>query len=338
MTCIAIIGAGGWGTALGAVAGRAGHEVSLWSRNAEVVKGINREHENSVYLVGHKLEGRVRATHEISEALRGAELVVLAAPSHAMRELLTRMRGQIALGSVMVSATKGIEVETGQRISELVRDELGPGAGARFVCLSGPSFAQEVAARQPTAVVAASVDEACAAKVQAVFSFDNLRVYTNADVVGTELGGAVKNVVAVAAGMVSGLGLGANSVAALVTRGLAEITRLASAEGARAKTMMGLAGLGDLVLTCTGGLSRNRYVGQELGRGRTLSDILSGMKEVAEGVRTTRAVKLLAGRAGIEMPITEQVFAVLYEARSVRAAAEELMARPLKGEFAGADW
>ncbi len=338
MTCIAIIGAGGWGTALGAVAGRAGHEVSLWSRNAEVVKGINREHENSVYLVGHKLEGRVRATHEISEALRGAELVVLAAPSHAMRELLTRMRGRIALGSVMVSATKGIEVETGQRISELVRDELGPGAGARFVCLSGPSFAQEVAARQPTAVVAASVDEACAAKVQAVFSFDNLRVYTNADVVGTELGGAVKNVVAVAAGMVSGLGLGANSVAALVTRGLAEITRLASAEGARAKTMMGLAGLGDLVLTCTGGLSRNRYVGQELGRGRTLSDILSGMKEVAEGVRTTRAVKLLAGRAGIEMPITEQVFAVLYEARSVRAAAEELMARPLKGEFAGADW
>ncbi len=338
MTCIAIIGAGGWGTALGAVAGRAGHEVSLWSRNAEVVKGINREHENSVYLVGHKLEGRVRATHEISEALRGAELVVLAAPSHAMRELLTRMRGQIALGSVMVSATKGIEVETGQRISELVRDELGPGAGARFVCLSGPSFAQEVAARQPTAVVAASVDEACAAKVQAVFSFDNLRVYTNADVVGTELGGAVKNVVAVAAGMVSGLGLGANSVAALVTRGLAEITRLASAEGARAETMMGLAGLGDLVLTCTGGLSRNRYVGQELGRGRTLSDILSGMKEVAEGVRTTRAVKLLAGRAGIEMPITEQVFAVLYEARSVRAAAEELMARPLKGEFAGADW
>ena len=336
MTSISIIGAGGWGTALGAVAGRAGHEVRLWSRNAEVVEGINGEQENLAYLIGHKLEGRVRATHELSEALRGAELVVLAAPSHATRGLLAQMRGQLTPGSTVVSATKGIEVETGRRISELVRDELGASAASRFVCLSGPSFAQEVAARQPTAVVAASVDEACAAKVQAAFSYDNLRVYTNADVVGTELGGAVKNVVAVAAGMVSGLGLGANSVAALVTRGLSEIARLALAEGARAETMMGLAVLGDLVLTCTGGLSRNRYVGQELGRGRTLSEILGGMKEVAEGVRTTRAVKLLAARAGIEMPITEQVYAVLYEGHSVRAAAEELMARPLKGEFAGA--
>ncbi len=212
---------------------------------------------------------------------------------------------------------------------------LGREHAARFVCLSGPSFAQEVAARQPTAVVAAGYDARAALAVQAALSTESFRVYTNGDLVGTELGGAVKNVIALAAGMVSGLGLGTNSIAALVTRGLAEITRLALNEGARVETLMGLAGLGDLVLTCTGGLSRNRFVGQELGRGRTLAEILSGMHEVAEGVRTTRAVKLLADKLRIEMPITEQVHAVLYEGKSARAAAEELMARPLRDEFAG---
>jgi glycerol-3-phosphate dehydrogenase (NAD(P)+) len=234
---------------------------------------------------------------------------------------------------IIVSATKGIEVETGQRISEVVGDVLGAEHAARFVCLSGPSFAQEVAAGQPTAVVAASADDATARAVQAALSYDNLRVYTNADVAGTELGGAVKNVIAVAAGMVSGLGLGANSLAALITRGLAEMSRLALAQGARRETLMGLAGLGDLVLTCTGGLSRNRYVGQELGRGRALADIMAGMREVAEGVRTTRAVRLLAARCGVEMPIAEQVHAVLYEDRAVHTAVEQLMSRPLRGEY-----
>ncbi|HYX42923.1 MAG TPA: NAD(P)H-dependent glycerol-3-phosphate dehydrogenase, partial [Pyrinomonadaceae bacterium] len=224
------------------------------------------------------------------------------------------------------------EIETGQRISEVVRDVLGAECAARFVCLSGPSFAQEVAARQPTAVVAACADQSLSATVQGALSFANLRVYTNTDVTGTELGGAVKNVVALAAGMCSGLGLGANSIAALITRGLAEIVRLATAQGAHLETLMGLAGLGDLVLTCTGGLSRNRFVGQELGRGRKLDEILAGMHEVAEGVRTTRAVKLLAERLNVEMPITVQVHAVLYEDRSARAAVEQLMARPLKGE------
>jgi glycerol-3-phosphate dehydrogenase (NAD(P)+) len=333
MQRIAIMGAGGWGTALGAVAGRAGHAVRLWSRNAAVIESINRERVNQVYLAGHQLEGDVHATTSTDEALRDAELVILAAPSHATRELLTRMLATVRPEMILISATKGLEIESGQRISEIVRAVLGAEYGARFVCLSGPSFAQEVAARQPTAVVAASADQRLCETVQAALSFENLRVYTNTDVVGTELGGAVKNVVAVAAGMCSGLGLGANSIAALITRGLAEIVRLATAEGARLETLMGLAGLGDLVLTCTGTLSRNRFVGQELGRGRKLDEILAGMHEVAEGVRTTRAVKLLAARLNVELPITEQVHAVLYEARSVRAAVEQLMARPLRSEF-----
>jgi glycerol-3-phosphate dehydrogenase (NAD(P)+) len=234
---------------------------------------------------------------------------------------------------LFVSATKGIEAETGRRVSEIVRDVLGEGAAARLVCLSGPSFAQEVAAGQPTAVVAACEDVSLALRAQSVLSYENLRVYTNDDRVGVELGGAVKNVIALAAGMVGGLGLGANSIAALVTRGLSEMTRFATTQGARAETLAGLAGLGDLVLTCTGSLSRNRFVGQELGRGRKLEEITGGMREVAEGVRTTRAVKLLAARLGVEMPITEQVNAVLYEGKSARDAAHELMTRPLKGEF-----
>ena len=333
MRRIAIMGAGGWGTALGVVAGRAGHAVRLWSRNAAVVESINRERVNSIYLAAHRIEGDVRATTNTGEALRDAEIVILAAPSHATRALLARVADAVRPETILVSATKGIEIETGQRISEVVRDVLGAEYAARFVCLSGPSFAQEVAARQPTAVVAACADQSLGETVQAVLSFENLRIYTNTDVAGTELGGAVKNVIAVAAGMCSGLGLGANSIAALITRGLAEIVRLATTQGARLETLMGLAGLGDLVLTCTGGLSRNRFVGQELGRGRKLSEILAGMHEVAEGVRTTRAVKLLADRLGVEMPITEQVHAVLYEDQSVHAAVTELMARPLRSEF-----
>ena len=335
MSQIAIIGAGGWGTALGLVAGRAGHRVRLWSRNAEVAAGINRDRVNFLYLAGRELAGKVSATTDVGEAVREAEIVILAAPSHATRELVRRLAGDLPPGAALVSATKGIEVETGRRISEIVREELGERAAGRFVCLSGPSFAQEVAAGQPTAIVAASPDRVLARRVQSALSYQNLRVYTNEDVVGTEFGGAVKNVIALAAGMVGGLGLGANSVAALVTRGLAEIVRLAAAEGARVETLTGLAGLGDLVLTCTGGLSRNRFVGQELARGRALAEITAGMREVAEGVRTTRAVRLLAGRLNVPMPITEQVHSVLYEGRAVGEAAEELMARPLKGEFDG---
>jgi len=329
---VAVIGAGGWGTALSIVAARAGREVRLWARNAVLAEEINARRVNSGYLDGHALPEGIRATSETGEALRGAGLVILAAPSHATRGLLEVVRGGLEPGAVVVSATKGVEFETGRRISEVVAEVLGSVAASRFVCLSGPSFAREVAAGQPTAVVAASADEGLAKSVQAALSAQNFRVYTNPDVVGTELGGASKNVMALAAGMVAGLGLGTNSVAALVTRGLAEMTRLALAEGARRETLMGLAGLGDLVLTCTGGLSRNRRVGHELGRGRSLVEVLAGMREVAEGVSTTRAIRLLAARGGVEMPITEEVHAVLYEGKDARDAVESLMTRPLKGE------
>ena len=329
---VAVIGAGGWGTALSIAAARAGREVRLWSRNAAVAEEVNARRVNSAYLEGHFIPEGVRATSDAGEALSGAGLVVLAAPSHATRGLLESLRGGFEPGAVLVSATKGVEVETGRRISEVVAEVLGSDAASRFVCLSGPSFAQEVAADQPTAVVAASEDEALGREVQRALSSGSFRVYTNPDVTGTELGGASKNVMALAAGMVAGLNLGTNSVAALVTRGLAEMTRLALAEGGRLETLMGLAGLGDLVLTCTGGLSRNRRVGEELGRGRPLGDVLAGMREVAEGVRTARAIRLLAARRGVEMPITEEVHAVLYDGKPARAAVESLMARPLKNE------
>jgi glycerol-3-phosphate dehydrogenase (NAD(P)+) len=332
---VAVIGAGGWGTALSIVAARAGCEVRLWARGAEAAAAIEETRVNRAYLDGHIIPEGVRATADAREALRGAGLVVLAAPSHATRGILESLRDALEPDAVLVSATKGVEVESGKRISEVVSEVVGPEAATRFVCLSGPSFAQEVAAGLPTAVVAASRDEELARAVQRAFGVQNFRVYTNPDVIGAELGGATKNVMAVAAGMVAGLGLGANSVAALVTRGLAEMTRLALAEGARHETLMGLAGLGDLVLTCTGGLSRNRRVGEELGRGRALEDVLAGMREVAEGVRTTRAVRLLAARRGVEMPITEEVHAVLYEGKPARAAVESLMSRPLKEEFEG---
>ena len=331
MKRIAVIGAGNWGTALAIVAARAGHDVCVWSRNPEVVDGINRDHFNPIYLKDAVLPEQVSASKDIVNVVSGAELIVLAAPSHATRELLSTMSATLHAGMIIASATKGIEIETGKRISEIVT-EIAPAVRERFVCLSGPSFAKEVALRHPTAIVAASETADAARAVQSALSFDNLRIYTNDDVVGTELGGSVKNVIAIAAGMVDGLGFGSNSVAALITRGLAEMTRLALPQGGKLATLMGLAGLGDLVLTCTGGLSRNRSVGQELGKGRKLEEIVVGMNEVAEGVKTTLAVKNLASRVGIEMPITNEVHAVLYEGKLASDAASELMTRPLREE------
>ena len=327
---IAIIGAGSWGTALAIVAAHAGHEVTLWSRNAEVVKSINEQRVNSRYLTSASIPDRVVATGEIKTALDKASLALLAAPSHAARELLTEMSTALDESAIVVSVSKGIEIRTGKRVSEIVKEVVG--SSRAFVCLSGPSFAKEVIAGAPTAIVAASKDAAAARIVQQDLSFENLRIYTNADVIGTELGGSVKNVMAIAAGMTSGLGLGSNSVAALITRGLAEITRLARREGAQTETLMGLAGLGDLVLTCTGSLSRNRFVGEQLGKGIALDEITAGMNEVAEGIKTTLAVKYLADRAGLEMPITNEVKAVLYDGKSARAAVAELMSRPLREE------
>ncbi|MGI9069108.1 MAG: NAD(P)H-dependent glycerol-3-phosphate dehydrogenase [Pyrinomonadaceae bacterium] len=332
MKRIAIVGAGSWGTALAVVAARAGHEVQLWARNADVVDSINRDHVNPVYLSGTPVPPNVWATADITAAMDGAELVILAAPSHATRRLLADMVPSVRSETMVVSATKGIEIDTGKRISQIVDEVFPQAARPRFVCLSGPSFAKEVVEGHPTAVVAASLDSETARTIQSELSFENLRVYTNNDVVGTELGGSVKNVMAIAAGMVAGLGFGSNSIAALITRGLSEITRLGLSEGAKIETLMGLAGLGDLVLTCTGSLSRNRFVGYELGRGRSLEVISAGMNEIAEGVKTTLAVKRLADRLGVEMPITSEVHAVLYEEKSVRDAAHELMSRPLKEE------
>ncbi|MBV9210430.1 MAG: NAD(P)-dependent glycerol-3-phosphate dehydrogenase [Acidobacteria bacterium] len=332
MKRITVIGAGSWGTALSVIAGRAGHQVRLWSRNTEVVDEINRRRVNSAYLKSYVVPENVRATSKLGEAVHGAELVLLAAPSHVTRGLLAQLLECVSPQMLFVSATKGIEIESGKRVSQVLSEVLRERFEPRFVCLSGPSFAQEVAAGQPTAIVAASLKEEDALLVQRELSFEHLRIYTNTDVVGTEIGGALKNVMAVAAGMVAGLELGANSIAALITRGLAEMARFALAQGARAETLMGLAGLGDLVLTCTGGLSRNRHVGHELGRGRKLEEIVKGMREVAEGVKTTLAVKQLADKLSIEMPITNEVYAVLYEGKSAAEAASELMTRPLRGE------
>jgi glycerol-3-phosphate dehydrogenase (NAD(P)+) len=332
MKRVAVIGAGSWGTALAIHAARAGHEVCLWSHNAAVVESINNNHINSRYLNEFPIPERVRATSNIVESVDAAELVILAAPSHATRELLTALTPALHAEMIIVSATKGIEIDTGKRISQLVAEIVPQDSHPRFVSLSGPSFAKEVAERHPTAVVAASTDRDASRTVQTELSFDNLRIYTNDDVVGTELGGSVKNVMAIAAGMVAGLGYGSNSIAALITRGLAEMTRLGLREGANLETLMGLAGLGDLVLTCTGSLSRNRFVGQELGKGRTLDEITSGLNEIAEGVKTTLAVKKLAERVGVDMPITNEVHAVLYEGKLASAAANQLMTRPLREE------
>ena len=330
MKQIAVIGAGSWGTALAVMAARAGHSVRLWSRNDEVASSINEQRVNSRYLSAAHIPESVTATADFSAALKDASLVLLAVPSHATRETLIAMTPQLPEDAIIVNVAKGIEIESGKRISEIAKEVV---TGTHpFVTLSGPSFAKEVVAGHPTAIVAASKDSFAARAVQNDLSFDNLRIYTNADVVGTEIGGSVKNVMAIAAGMTAGLGFGANSVAALITRGLAEITRLARREGAQMETLMGLAGLGDLVLTCTGNLSRNRFVGEELGKGRTLAEITAELSEVAEGINTARAVKKLADRAGLEMPITNEVNAVLYDGKPARDAVSELMSRPLREE------
>lgn len=332
MIKVAIIGAGSWGTALAITAARAGHDVSIWSRDPAVVESINSRRVNQKYLITATIPDGVVATNSLGEAVDNRALIILSAPSHALRNLLTDVSPSIDPQSIIVSASKGIEIETGKRVSEVVTETIGERFVPRFVCLSGPSFAQEVVQNHPTAVVAASTEHGAAQVAQSTLSFENLRIYTNNDVVGTELGGAVKNVMAIAAGMTAGLGFGSNTVAALITRGLAEIARLALHHGAQTETLMGLAGLGDLVLTCTGNLSRNRFVGEQLGKGKSLEEITGSMNEVAEGIKTTLAVKKLADRANLEMPITNEVKAVLYDGKSARDAVAELMKRPLRGE------
>lgn len=329
---VAVIGAGSWGTALALVAARNNHRVKLWAREREVAEGINSLHKNPFYLSDIGLPENIRATSSVEEAIDGADFALLVVPSHAMREMVSRLLPALTRETVLVSAAKGVENNTLMRMEEVVADVLGQRFAPRYVALSGPSFAREVATGDPTAIVAASRERDWSELIQRSLSAGVFRIYTNTDVVGVELGGAVKNVVAIASGVVRGLGFGTNAVAAIITRGLAEMTRLALAEGARGETMAGLAGLGDLVLTCTGELSRNRHVGIELGRGRKLADILGEMREVAEGVKTTRSIHELGRRLGIEMPITASIYALLYEDKPALEAANELMGRPLKKE------
>lgn len=329
---IAVIGAGSWGTALAIVAARNHHKVKLWAREAEVADRINRARRNPFYLSEFELPDDIQATTSLEDAIDGAHFALLVVPSHAMREIVGRLRPRLRSELVLVSAAKGVENSTLMRMEEVVADVLRESFIPNYVALSGPSFAIEVAKGDPTAIVAASSDPESSELIQHSMSSSLFRIYTNTDVVGVEFGGAVKNVVAIASGIVRGLGFGTNAVAAIITRGLAEMTRLALAQGARVETMAGLAGLGDLVLTCTGELSRNRHVGVQLGRGRKLADILSEMREVAEGVKSTKSIYELGQRLGIEMPITANIHALLYEDKPALDAANELMGRPLKRE------
>jgi glycerol-3-phosphate dehydrogenase (NAD(P)+) len=337
MSDIAIIGAGAWGTGLSIVLGRKGtHRVRLWAHEQEVRDSISSRRVNELFLPGYSIPDSVSCTNRLEEALRDAAIVVSVMPSHHCRPLFEKMRSHLKPSMLFVSASKGLENETLLRMSEVIARVLSTSDGGfypRIGALSGPSFAKEVARGDPTAITIASSDTELAQTVQREFSDPRFRVYTNEDVVGVELGGSLKNVIAIAAGVCDGLGLGHNSVAGLITRGLAEMTRLVVASGGHRETMAGLAGLGDLVLTCTGDLSRNRSVGVELGRGRKLQEIIAGMHGmVAEGVLTTNAAVGLAHRHGIEMPITEQMHAILHEGKSPRDAIYELMTRSGKSE------
>jgi glycerol-3-phosphate dehydrogenase (NAD(P)+) len=334
MKKIAIIGGGAWGTALAIALTRSSreHSLSLWAHSADVVETIIARRINEIYLSGYELPASVEVTGDMDAALSGASIILGVMPSAHAREIYRTMRPHVSPETVFVSATKGLEPATHARISQVIAEELDLQNSSRVAILSGPSFAQEVAAGDPTAVVLASADAKLASEIQEEFSGPRFRLYTNDDVIGTEIAGAVKNVIAIASGICTGLDLGTNAAAALVTRGLAEMTRLAVALGGRRETLAGLAGVGDLILTATGELSRNRSVGIQLGKGRNLKDILGSTRRVAEGVGSAAATLELARRAAVEMPITEQVHAVLSAGCVTRDAIRDLMERRLKQE------
>ena len=334
MSRIAILGGGSWGTALAILFSRSreAHQIALWVHDAELARAMQQKRENATYLPGLTLEPAVSVHSEIAAAIGGAEIVVGAMPSAHAREVYGAAAAFLANDLTIVSATKGLEPASQARMSEVIEQVIPPRHTAKIAALSGPSFALEAARGEPTAVVVACKDETTAKMLQEKLGGPTLRLYTNSDVLGVELAAAMKNVIAIAAGACQGLGLGANTLAALITRGLAEMARLAVALGAKPETLSGLAGMGDLVLTCTGALSRNRYVGLELGKGRSPKEILAGMKMVAEGVGTTPALLRLARKNEIELPITEQVNAILHEGKAPAAAIREIMERPQKRE------
>jgi glycerol-3-phosphate dehydrogenase (NAD(P)+) len=329
MTQIAVLGAGSWGTTLANLLAAKGDSVRIWAYEAEVVEAINRKHENPLFLPGFPLEPSLRAYGDVHEAVDGAPVIVSAAPSHAVRTVVSSIRGVVRPGTLVVSATKGIETDS-LALMSAVFDECLP--EARFAALSGPSFAQEVCEGQPTLVVAASRDETTARDAQRIFATPRFRVYSHDDVIGVELAGALKNVIAIAAGILEGLGMGHNPRAALITRGLAEITRLGIALGASPLTFAGLAGMGDLILTATGNLSRNRALGVALAQGQTLDDYRAAHRSVAEGANTSKAGAALGAKMGVELPITAKVCEVLFSGKAAREGIAELMARELKSE------
>ena len=328
MRC-AVVGAGAWGTALADLLVRNGHDVKLWAFEPDVVESINDRQENARFLAGHRLAAGIEVLNDVEETVDDAELVTFATPSHVLRTIARLAVRALPDNAPLVVATKGIEKNTLCLMTEVVEQEAST---ATVVALSGPSFATEVISRQPTAIVVASEDESAAEFAQRAFSSPYFRAYTHTDVIGVELGGALKNVMAVATGIADGLGLGFNARAALVTRGLAEMTRLGVALGAEQSTFAGLAGLGDLVLTCTGTLSRNRTVGVELGKGKQLDEVLRSRETVAEGVTAAQSARELAIREGVEMPIVDAVNRVLFEGQPARSAIGELMTRELRAE------
>ena len=330
MQRVTVLGGGGWGTALAVHLARLGKDVTLWARDAALVAELTATRMNRTYLAGVELPESIRLTADLADALRRAACVVSAVPSHGTRDVIRRARPLLARDTIVVSATKGLEVETLLRMSEVLGQELE--AGQPITVLSGPSFSLELAREAPTAVAVAGRSQAAVAAVQREFRARYFRLYATDDVVGVEIGGALKNVIAIAAGAAESLGLGDNARSALITRGLAETSRLASAVGGRRETLAGLSGLGDLVLTCTGRLSRNRSVGIELGRGRRLPEILAEMKTVAEGIRTTGAALALGARHGVELPIASQMADVLAGRKAPRQAVEELMLRRQRSE------
>jgi len=329
---IGVIGAGSWGTTLADMLAKKGHRVTLWAYEKELVSEMQAGRENSIYLPGIKLSANLNFTASLEEVVRDKDLLLFVVPSQVLRRVLLDAVPHISADSLIVSASKGIEVDSLKLVSQIYEESLPEAFYRRFAVLSGPSFAREVAMEMPTAVVAAAADPLVAKGVQDIFNCRFFRVYTNSDLIGVELGGAVKNVIAIAAGISDGLGFGFNTRAALITRGLAEMSRLGQALGARSETFAGLAGMGDLVLTCTGDLARNRSVGIQLGQGRTLAEILAEMRMVAEGVKTTESTCLLAWKLGVDMPIAFKVNEILYNDRPARDAVIELMSRDLKAE------
>ena len=329
---IGVIGAGAWGTALAVLLAGKAHEVTLWMYEKDLAEETARSRENRVYLPGFTLPESIHVTSSLETAVRDKAVILSVVPSHTVRAVSKQFASHLSNNTIVISASKGIEIDTLMPLSGVFKDILPSQFHNRLCFLSGPSFAKEVAQKMPTAVTLASYDPVIGKKAQAIFSTAYFRVYTNPDVIGVELAGSLKNVVAIAAGVLEGMGYGHNTMAALITRGLAEIARLGVAMGGNMQTFSGLAGMGDLVLTCTGGLSRNRTLGTRLGKGEKLDDILKGLKTVAEGVTTARAAQNLARKYNVEMPIVDEVYQILYEGKEPKRAVQDLMNRELKGE------